>query len=149
MRDITSILDDIEKKLLKEHWSGYYNWVRQIVSLSAGALTLTISLQKLYIPDKPSGLWLLQFSWLCLILSLYLGLLVLYGEVQVPLDNLNELRQLRAQNGDRETGISILEFPFFKVRSIYRIAYLLMASSFSLALLLLSLFAIFNVLKVP
>ncbi len=125
MPDTSSLLDDIEKNLVKEHWVGYYNLTRQLVVLSSGALTLTISLQKFYIPASPSSLWLLQFSWICWILSLLFGLLVLYGEVQIPLDHVNQLRKARDKDGDHKTAISLLEFPFFRVRTLYRKSYVL------------------------
>lgn len=145
---ITSLLDDIEKKLLKKSWDGYYNFARQIVTLSAGALTLTISLQKFYIPQHPLGLWLLQLAWVSWILSLLFGFLVLYGEVQIPLDNLNQLRKARDKNGDLETGVSLLEFPFFEVRSLYRKSYFLMVSCFLLAIFSITIFSILNVFKI-
>lgn len=144
MKSIESILDEEEKSFSRKHWDGYYSFTRQIISLSAGALALAVLLQKNYVPEIPQYLWLLKCSWVLFFLTLLFGLLSLYGQVQIPLDCANTIRQSRRDKGDEETGLLILQGYFLKTRMIFRLSFDLMAFCFLLAFFLLSLFAICN-----
>lgn len=89
----------IERDLVSKWEIPYFNWIRQIVTLSASGLTLLVALQKNYVPQNPTGLWLLQLCWCLLAISIVSGLLVLFGESQRNLDAANYLRKKRIEKG--------------------------------------------------
>lgn len=91
---------DVEHRLIGIHRTAYYAWIRHVVTLASGALTVLVALQNSYIPDNPQGLELLIMCWVGLVLSILLGVVALFGEALTPLDCVRELREVRRHYGD-------------------------------------------------
>lgn len=96
--------EDIERRLIETHRNAYYGWVRHVVTLASGSLTVLVALQSNYIPDNPQGLPLLILCWVGLVLSILLGVAALFGEAQTPLDAAQNLRELRHKFGDNHAA---------------------------------------------
>lgn len=92
--------EDIERRLVKMHREAYYGWIRHVVTLASGSLTVLVALQNNYIPENPQVLPLLKLCWVGLGLSISLGVVALFGEVQTPLDAAKNLRKNRQLQGD-------------------------------------------------
>lgn len=142
-KDVT--FEDIERRLLKIHRTAYYSWIRQVVMLAAGCLTVLVSLRNSYYPANLPVPLLLKACWAGLGLSILLGLVALRGEAQTALDAIVNMHNIRDNCGDRRAAHMInqnLLTTSQKSRYIYaaRAFYL----SFALSLLCLSLFAILN-----
>ena len=100
-------LDDIERRHILNHRKPYFDWIRQIVSLSTASLTALIALQGSYLPSHPQLPFLLAICWLALLLTIPLGIFALRSEYQTPLDALKQIKKSRAEIGDQETTILI------------------------------------------
>ena len=96
----TVTLEGIERRLITVHREAYYAWIRHVVTLASGTLTILVSLQNNYVPDNPRGLPLLILCWAGLFLSIALGLVALFGEAQTPLDAAKNLQKRRHLYGD-------------------------------------------------
>lgn len=79
-------IDDEIDRLIHMHRSTYYEWIRLVVTLSSGVLTVLVGLQNTYIPRDPRCVQLIQLCWAGLVLSIALGMVALFGESQTPLD---------------------------------------------------------------
>lgn len=141
-KDAGNITDRVQveiRRLTDLHRAAYYAWIRQVVTLSSGSLTLLVGLQKHYLPSTPHNLWLLKSCWGGLTLSILLGVVALYGEAQSPLIGLNEIENneclYRAEGGRRST--------IFLPKG-YEIAQKLLAWTFSGSLTCLFFFAVLN-----
>lgn len=137
-------LDDIERRLIQDHGTAYYAWVRQVVTLCAGTLALLVSLQKSYIPKDPTLLFLLKLSWASFAASVGLGIVVLHGEHQTPLDARNALRRRRNQQGDPAAVAWLENGHGHTPKQIYLTSYRLLLWTVGLAFCLLVLFALLN-----
>jgi len=97
-------LDDIERRHSLDSRRPYFDWIRQVVSLSTAALTALIALQGNYLPSNPQLPFLLVICWLALLLTIFLGIFALRAEYQTSLDAINELRISRAEIGDQKNS---------------------------------------------
>jgi len=145
LRQMHLQLTAMEKQLLDEHHTNYYQWMKHLVTLSSGGLTILVSLRSSYIPDSPIGLWLLSGCWLLLCLSLLSGLYALYGQAASPLEAASRLKASRKKIGDTKTyavamyvGVSVAP------HKMYHYAYVGAMLFFGFALVFLSCFAIVN-----
>jgi hypothetical protein len=138
-------LNAIEKQLLDEHHNYYYQWMKHLVTLSSGGLTILVSMRNSYIPDSPTALWLLSGCWLLLCLSLLSGLMALYGQAASPLDAALRLKTSRKNEGDLKTLAQAMYggFVIFP-HKIYRYAYFGATLFFGIALVSLLCFAVMN-----
>lgn len=127
------------RRLTELHRAAYYGWIRHVVTLASGSLTLLVGLQKHYIPVDAHRLYLLKYCWGGLTLSILLGIVALYGEAQSPLIGLNEIESneylYRVGHGHRSTAFLPKE---------YEIAQRLLSWTFSGSLTCLFLFAVLN-----
>jgi hypothetical protein len=137
-------LDDIELRLLLEHVKPHYDWIRHVVSLCTGSLTLLVSLQTHYVPKAPRSLWLLALCWLLLAGSVFSGLVPLRAEDQTPLDAAKDVRRMRRELGDEETAARLTRNSGFAPRPIFTWARRTMIMSFSAGIAVLTTFAILN-----
>lgn len=139
-------LDDIERRHLLQYQEKRYEWHRQLVTLSSGGLTLLVSLQSSYVPELPSGLFLLQMCWSLLAISICSGILLLFGSAQSRLDAVNNLRGLRRHNGDEKAAqiVHKANGVHFQERYIFRLSEHLAVGCFLGALVSLAWFAILN-----
>jgi len=134
-------LDEIER-LLTAGTSEYIAWLRSILTLSSGGLTLLVALQGQFVPQSPRLILLLQFSWILLAVSVLLslfgvaGLHRLYFAAVVKLV-LEESRNQGTEAGDRRAPPIPMPEPY---RSCGRIA----PWAFVLAILSLCAFGIAN-----
>jgi hypothetical protein len=142
-------LDDIERRLVEQHIVPFHNWLRQLVSLSSGTLTLLVGLQNHYIPQHPTSLWLLRVCWGCLAIAVLSGLVALRGEWQNPLDAFSALRRKRANHGDAAAAADIEQNSSHAPRFIFRAAVQITFWCFILSVLTLAAFAILNLGVMP
>ena len=137
-------LGQLQDMLSREHHRLYFDWAREVIRLSAGALTLTVSLQSFYVKSNAHGLWLLGLCWVGLALALLFGLWVLRGQVRFYGEAFDTLRFLRGKWGDMEISQTLQTEPLAELRTRYVRAYYAMTFSFAAALLGLILFGIWN-----
>jgi hypothetical protein len=137
-------LDDIERRLIAEHFEPFHNWLRQLVSLSSAALTLLVGLQSHYIPQRPIALWLLRLCWGSLAIVVLAGVVSLRSEWQTPLDAAKALRKERDLLGDEETARRMVHNADHLPRRFSQIAVRCTFWFFVLSVVTLATFAILN-----
>jgi hypothetical protein len=137
-------VEDVVRRLNAAHLKPYYDWLRQILGLSSGALTLLVALQGNYIPQHPEGLPLLQLCWGLLALSILSALVALYGESAIPLDAANALQKIRREKGEMAAALHIQNNNFAESKPIYGRARITTIYSFAFSVILMALFAIMN-----
>lgn len=144
----TVTLDDLERRHMANHLEPYWGWVRLVLSLATGALTLLVSLQGHYVPKQPVHPWLLVLAWVLLVLSVVAGLWALRWSHMGPLVAARNLRRLRRKAGDAGT-VAVLERGGGGAMppANHRWSIWLMSTSFVGALLLLCAFSAVNLLR--
>lgn len=139
--------NDIVRRLVLDYWDRRINWHRQLTTLSAGGLTLLVSLQSSYVPQDAQGLFVLKCCWGALAIAVCSGVLVQIGSAQTPLDSAADLHdqirtlgpEMAAQLLEESNGIGKRE------RWPYRMGETLLVAAFLVALVSLTLFATLNV----
>lgn len=58
----------------------HYAWVRQMLTLCTGSLTVLVALHKSFVPESPRCHWLLYITWIGLGVSITIGATILHGE---------------------------------------------------------------------
>jgi hypothetical protein len=137
-------LDDVERRLVTQHREPFNNWLRQLVTLSSGALTLLVGLQGQYVPQHAKGLVLLRLSWGFLAVAVLAGIVALRGEWQTPLDATSRLRELRGVHGDAAATASLLADDSYRPRRVFVLATEATFWAFVLAVVSLAAFAMWN-----
>lgn len=136
--------EDIERRLIGIHRSAYYSWIRQVVTLATGSLAALVALRNNYVPANAQALLLLKLCWAGLALSILLGVVALYGEAQIPLDAVKNLRNIRNQIG-HDTAVQVLiSNAGFPPKKRYIYAQKALYFSFVVSLLFLCIFAVVN-----
>jgi hypothetical protein len=69
-----------------KHFTAFYSWVKTIITLSSGALTLLVGFQKNYVSEAAKYIYILKASWILLLLTIILGVIVLFGESETMYD---------------------------------------------------------------
>ena len=129
-------------KASEKHHTAYYSWIKFVITLSSGALTLLVGLQKHYIAQNPECILLLQASWVFLFLTICLGLIALYGKQSTHLDVVDALLKYRTRpREERNAKDAIIVQPKKHIKYAQRALPL----TFGGALLFLVLFAVLNV----
>lgn len=130
--------------MVTQHREPFNNWLRQLVTLSSGALTLLVGLQGQYVPQHPKGLILLRASWGLLAVAVLAGIVALRGEWQTLLDATFELGRLRQTRGDVAAIASLSTDSSYRPRKTFLVATQVTFWAFAFAVLLLAVFAIWN-----
>jgi hypothetical protein len=135
-------IDLMASKALQLHRDSYYNWIRQIVTLSFGSLTLLVLLQNTYIGPSPKLIWLLLTSWALFAVTVLSGLLALYGESCGRLEIANVLKSVSATI--RRTKSDYSSGGVYKMRPIFAVSYHVTIFCFLAAIVCMTLFASIN-----
>lgn len=139
-------LDDIERRHMAGAFAPYYEWLRHLVTLATGTLTVTVTLQGYYVPKAPLLPWALVGAWLCLVLSIGAGLFALRWQYRGPLKAAKSLRLLRARLGDAAAAVHVQQGRDTAPPSSHKWSVRVASTSFALALLALCLFSSWNLL---
>ena len=135
-------IDLMASEALRLHRKLYYSWIRQIVTLSFGSLTLLVLLQNTYIGPSPKLIWLLLTSWALFAVTVLSGLLTLYGESHGHLEFANVMKAIAAKI--RHTGSDYSFGGSYKIRPIFDVAYHITIFCFLAAIICLTFFASIN-----
>ncbi|MHB8947534.1 MAG: hypothetical protein ACYC4S_00535 [Rhodoferax sp.] len=139
-------LDDIERRHVSNHHDPYWQWVRLVVSLATGALTVLVTLQGHYVPKAPLMPWMLVFAWGALALSIAAGLLALTWAHRGPLTAASNLRKIRNQHGDAY-AVAWVKRGGENAPALHRWSVRAMTTSFLAALCALCWFSAVNLLR--
>ncbi len=137
-------LEYVERRLIAEHREPFHNWLRQIITLASGALTLLVGLQSHYIPQHPKGLWLLRLCWGCLAGSVLSGVFSLRSEWQTPLSGAMKLRSIRTTLGEDAAMDYVLANPSIVPDRKFAIATRATFYLFCIAVVSVAIFAVWN-----
>ena len=121
----------------------YYGWIRQMLTLCTGSLTLLVALHKSFVPDIPTFSWLLQITWIGLGVSIVLAATILHGE-SVHLHNRAQI-EMKAFLKQIETSKNKLEVTATQGPWRYEIAARMFPWSLSVSLVALVCFALANI----
>lgn len=132
---------------MANHLEPYWGWIRLVLSLATGALTLLVSLQGHYVPKQPLHPWLLVLGWALLVVSIVSGLWALRWSHLGPLVAARNLRRLRRKAGDTGAAAILMRGGGGAMPpASHRWSIWLMSSSFVAALFLLCAFSAVNLL---
>lgn len=140
-------LDDIERRHVDNHTDPYWQWIRLVVSLATGALTVLVSLQGHYVPKAPLMAWLLVGAWAALALSIAAGLMALTWSYRGPLMAADKLRQVRMTHGDLVATAWVQHSGSMTVSDLHKWCVRVMTTSFLGALAALCWFSGVNLLR--
>lgn len=136
--------EDLVSHHLAAHYGPYYAWIRHVVTLSSGTLTVLVALQSHYVPKDPLYLWLLQLCWLLLVLSILCGVYALQGEWQTPLDIARKIQDNLAKKGQDHAIKVIIHAPATSPRRTFSYAKKCTFPLYAFALFFLVSFAVLN-----
>jgi hypothetical protein len=131
-KDIDSMVEgEIERSN-----EAFYAFTDKIVTLSTGALTLSIIFRNSLTGNQPpTHLWLLQVSWIGFMLAVLTGTLWYLSKYRVHRDMAEKLRTNRSGS----------TWEFVGPKWYYRLARKVMMWSFPIAIVALTLFGILNI----
>jgi hypothetical protein len=145
MTQETEGLNALVKRASDKHHKPYYDWIRNVITLSVAALTSLVALQQSYIPKEPKFIWMLALSWLGFLCTILTGIYALRSEFMSYLDSIDTLNRMRKEKGEaraiqeiQRTGLTA------KPNRWHRLAVMIMQWSFVIALFGLSMFAVLN-----
>lgn len=93
-------VEDVRRRLISEHREPYFNWIKQIATVSGSSLTALIALQSQYIPLNPNLPACLAAALALLLLSLLSALYAGRAEWSVPLERAIEIGRIRRSFGE-------------------------------------------------
>jgi len=137
-------LDDIIRRNTAKSHDAYYAWIKHVVTLASGTLTVLVALKSNYVPADPLHLWLLKLCWVVLVLSILSGVLALRGEWQTPLDSANEIQHNRNEHGEHYASKVVASGSAIPVRKVFSYAAECLVPLYGFSLFLLVLFAVLN-----
>ena len=140
-------LDDIERRLVREHGKPYYDWLRHVVTLAVAALTALVALQGHYVPKQPKIALLLAIGWAALVVTILAGLFALRSEYAMPLAAARNLHTMRTTLGDAATADQLSKRAVTLPHRFHRWSVCTMVTSFVASLFAICSFAIVNLLK--
>lgn len=138
------ILSGVTLQTISSRIKPYFDWIRHVVTLAAGALTGLVALQGYYVPRSPQLSIALAVCWIALAATIALGLFALREEHIAPLTAARNIRTMRATYGDAETANFITSKGGDPQPWHYKWAVRLMTLAFVLALSSLCVFAVAN-----
>lgn len=145
MTQETEGLNALVKRAADRHHKPYYDWIRNVITLSVAALTSLVALQQSYIPKEPKLIWMLALCWIALLCSILAGIYALRSEFMSHLDSIDALNRMRREKGE---AVAVLEVQrrglTAKPTRWHYLAVMVMQWSFVTALCALSLFAVSN-----
>lgn len=145
MTQETEGLNALIKRASDRHHKPYYDWIRNVITLSVAALTSLVALQQSYIPKEPKFIWMLALCWIALLCTILSGIYALRSEFMSYLDSIDTLNRMRRNKGEAMAALEIQRSGLTaKPNRWHRLAVKIMQWSFVLALCALSMFAVLN-----
>ncbi len=138
----TVTIDDVIRRLSVEGNEKWYEWVRQMLTLSSSGLVLLVSLHENYVPDDPTFLWLLRTSWGALALTISFAAIILFGEHDAHFRAANRLLYTLHTQG--QLAAAELVHRCERPRRIYVVARHLLPISLATSMISLTIFALLN-----
>jgi hypothetical protein len=135
---------EIARRRFVEHMAPFHNWIRSIVNLSAGALTLLVGLQGQYVGPHSQGLWLLRLSWGILASTILTGVFALMSEWRTPLDAGMNLWKVLREDGVESANRYLEDNPMYSPRKSLQAAVLATFFLFCFSVVSIAVFAIWN-----
>lgn len=143
-RTPSEALDRAFLQSLGESAEAHEAWIRHVVTLCSGGLTLLVSLQSTYVPQSPRFGFLLLICWTGLALSTLCGVVALYSRAQTKMDIASGIHRNRQTLGDLEAFRKAMSLPAQRVRWYFPFAKKVMFVSFVISLVCLTVFASLN-----
>ncbi len=137
-------VNDLINHHIEGHYGPFYAWIRHVVTLSSGTLTVLVALQSHYVPKDPLYLWLLQCCWVSLVLSILTGVVALQGEWQTRLDIAQRIQGVLVEKGEDHAIKMIIHSPGTSPGSVFLFAKQCTFPLYAFALFLLVSFSISN-----
>lgn len=145
MQQDSELLDELAKQLNDKHYKPYFDWIRNVITLSVAALTSLVALQQSYIPKEPKLIWVLALCWIALLLTILSGIYALRSEFTSRLESFNALNRMRREMGDAMAAQEIRRRGLVaKPPRMHYVAVRVMLWAFVSALCALSMFAVSN-----
>lgn len=135
--------EDVIRRLCIEGNQKWYDWVRQMLTLSSSGLVLLVSLQANYLPKQPIAIWLIQTSWGSLAATIASAAIILFGEHASHFESAREMQ--RALNTQGFPAAAQLAQGTYQPKRIYVIATRALPCFLTIAMLSLTIFALLNV----
>ncbi|MCD0459942.1 hypothetical protein [Roseiconus lacunae] len=133
---MTTELQNRITDLIDKGTEEYFAWLRQILTISSGSLTLLIALRTKFVPAEPRCLLLLQIAWVLLAMTVLASLLALGGYQKLFLRSASILKNMQ------ETGIRYNSY--LVVPQPYRFFGTLAPYAFAASLTCLCIFGVTN-----
>ena len=109
----------------------YYSLCDKLITLSTGAIALSVTFNQTLIPKSPHCLWLLRISWILFVATIFAGFAVHWGNAWIWNKRVNEILDGKSSDGRLPRRFSVYRW--------------LMFTAFALAILSFTGFALVNV----
>jgi len=93
---------DIARRLRKESNDSFFSWVKLVVTLSSGILSILIAFKNNYVPENPQFLIILSLGFSLYVVTIFSGLVILHSEAQTKLDAANNILDILGTKGEQE-----------------------------------------------
>jgi len=129
-------------QLTDEATTEYYAWLKQILTLASGSLTVLVALRNQILPADPKAILLLQLSWLLFAAAIILALFALRGQHILLFHTARDLYQAATNPKIEKVGMTTAPKIYSKIGQAT-------PWIFVSAVVALALFGIVNLIPVP
>jgi len=140
-------VDDVIRRHMADHVAPYYEWIRHVVTLATGSLTVLVSLQGHYVPKAPALPWALATAWIALALTIGSGLVALRWQYQSRIRAAEHLHGLRSTHGELAAVAYLARGSATNASPLHKWSVRLMSCALGTALCALCLFSVVNLLR--
>ena len=105
-------------RIIDEGTKEYFAWLRHILTLSAGSLTILVALQNQFLPAAPKVLFLLKLSWILFAVSIILALFALAGHHLLLFHTAQDYLKLATRHETSAAGHTSVPEPYKKLGRI-------------------------------
>jgi len=131
------LLMNSAKSVLDAATNEYFAWLRQILTLSSTSLTVLIALRSQLVPEHPESIWLLQITWIALMIAIASSTWGTAGHHKLLLRGYESYRRAEETMDPRSERITVPRF--------YLLCGKTAPVAFLVALICLGVFGVLNV----
>ena len=135
----------VARRLRMESNEAFFSWVKFIITLSTAFLSVLIAFKDNYVPKDPQYIFLLSTSFVCFLLTIFFGVIVLHTEIQTKLDAANRIDSIVIKDGENAAASDMTSRGSKTIaKPIYRFTQYVFHAAFGLAFSLVVTFVIIN-----
>ncbi len=135
----------VARRLRLQSNEAFYSWVKIIITIATTFLSILIAFKGNYVPQDPQYLFLLSASFVCFLLTIFSGIVVLHTEIQTKLEAANRIDTIVFNEGEEAAAKDMISRGSKSIaKPVYHYMQYIFHIMFGLAFSLVVTFVILN-----